>query len=273
MLGTYEYMSPEQKRGEEADARSDIYSLGLMTFKLLTGQESLGFRLPSKIDKELAGGWDFLIEEAVEPDRNARLSDCAAFADALGAIGREMESIAAQQAAEAAARRRAEELELQRRVEETQRVEQERLAAEQERQRQLEAEQEDRAREAEQARLDSEAEELRKAEEMNRAEQEQLAAERKSAERRARRARRKSVALGLALPGILFCILTYGILLYISYILTYNSLSSESLGLLILGLLILVAVLVPVVSGRAVLHIWRSWSKLKQDALGGERSS
>jgi serine/threonine protein kinase len=34
LLGTYEYMSPEQKRGEEVDARSDIYALGLMTFKL-----------------------------------------------------------------------------------------------------------------------------------------------------------------------------------------------------------------------------------------------
>ncbi len=31
LLGTYEYMSPEQKHGEAADERSDIYALGLMT--------------------------------------------------------------------------------------------------------------------------------------------------------------------------------------------------------------------------------------------------
>ena len=38
MLGTYEYMSPEQKRGEDATPQSDLYAVGLMAFKLLTGQ-------------------------------------------------------------------------------------------------------------------------------------------------------------------------------------------------------------------------------------------
>ena len=42
VFGTPEYMSPEQARGEDAIAGSDLYALGILFFEMLTGRRAFG---------------------------------------------------------------------------------------------------------------------------------------------------------------------------------------------------------------------------------------
>ncbi len=54
-LGTPEYMSPEQVRGEEIDRRSDIYSLGVLLFKMLTGRLPITGKSPFDVMQSQLG--------------------------------------------------------------------------------------------------------------------------------------------------------------------------------------------------------------------------
>ncbi|HET9408436.1 MAG TPA: tetratricopeptide repeat protein [Candidatus Sulfotelmatobacter sp.] len=59
VLGTMEYMSPEQAAGTEADQRSDLFTVGLIFFEILTGT------IPYKADSALASLWKRLQERAI----------------------------------------------------------------------------------------------------------------------------------------------------------------------------------------------------------------
>jgi serine/threonine protein kinase len=75
LLGTFEYMSPEQKRGEEADCRSDLDSIGLIAYRMLTGETTMGFELPSELVEGLDPDWDIWIRKAVATRLERRFTD------------------------------------------------------------------------------------------------------------------------------------------------------------------------------------------------------
>ena len=63
MLGTVYYLSPEQARGNVATAQSDIYSLGILIFEMITGQ------IPFKGESAVAIALQHLQEELPEIDK------------------------------------------------------------------------------------------------------------------------------------------------------------------------------------------------------------
>jgi eukaryotic-like serine/threonine-protein kinase len=66
-MGTLAYASPEQMEGHELDSRSDIYSLGVMMFQMLTGH------LPLRASSHTFGGW-YKTHQTQSPKRMGEVS-------------------------------------------------------------------------------------------------------------------------------------------------------------------------------------------------------
>lgn len=75
VIGTAQYLSPEQARGERVDARSDIYSTGCVLYELLTGQP------PFTGDSPVAIAYQHVREEPIPPSQIDR--EIPPWADAI----------------------------------------------------------------------------------------------------------------------------------------------------------------------------------------------
>lgn len=93
VVGTAQYLSPEQARGEVVDARSDIYSTGCVLFELLTGQPpfkgdtavAVAYQhvseippVPSSITNDVPDSIDRVILKALAKDKDQRYASAQA---------------------------------------------------------------------------------------------------------------------------------------------------------------------------------------------------
>ncbi len=102
VVGTIEYMAPEQARAEQVDQRADIYAFGLILYDLLLGRlrasrtdsvvAELNLRMtetppsPRSIDPTIPEAFDRVITKCIQTDANARYATTAELIADLGKL-------------------------------------------------------------------------------------------------------------------------------------------------------------------------------------------
>jgi serine/threonine protein kinase len=82
LVGTLDYMPPEQRAGGAVDGRADLYACGVVLFEMLTGERPAGNELPSELNPAVPAWLDAIFRKAYAR-RDVRFASAEAFAEAL----------------------------------------------------------------------------------------------------------------------------------------------------------------------------------------------